>query len=409
MNPHNKQYIALSSLFILFCLVIQPIKGHDYDMYCWLEWTKYIQQNSLGNAYANGSIDYPPLYLYFLNFFGSCIGSPEGIQNKIHLLKSITMVFHLLTGYFLMIWIKRQNQSWDNALHNTLFYIFNICILYNGIIWGQVDIIMTFFIFLSCYFCFQKKTTHSLIFFILAINFKIQSIIFLPIIGLMLLPVIIDSFSIKNILKWIFIPVIVQLLILLPFILSGTIGNLLDVIKNSFGKYPFVSMNAYNFWHLTVPGDLMTIQDSTKFSVFTYKQWGLLLFFTTSFFALFPLMKQSYLSIKNRTHFSYPLSKFLIVCSLIPLLFFYFNTQMHERYCHPAFAFLIAYSLYSKKYILSIIGGLAYLLNLEGVLHFMQLPNYGTAIFNKKIISVLFAIIIFLMYIALFKPKKKLM
>jgi hypothetical protein len=167
-------------------------------------------------------------------------------------------------------------------------------------------------------------------------------------------------------------------------------------------------MNAYNFWHLTVPGDLMTIQDSTKFSIFTYKQWGLLLFFTTSFFALFPLMKQSYLSIKNRTYFSYPLSKFLLVCSLIPLLFFYFNTQMHERYCHPAFAFLIAYSLYSKKYILSIIGGLTYLLNLEGVLHFMQLPNYGTAIFNKKIISVLFAIIVFLMYIALFKPKKKL-
>ena len=152
-------------------------------------------------------------------------------------------------------------------------------------------------------------------------------------------------------------------------------------------------------------GNLMQILDSHTFLGISYKSWSLFMFFTTSGIALLPLAKLGYLSIVNRTELNVPLDKILIVCTIIPLLFFYFNTQMHERYTHPAFIFLIAYSLRKKKPLIAIVGCLAYFLNLEDVLRFMKLDNYGTLIFNRDFISSLYLITIIWLFSDLFNFK----
>ncbi len=406
MSKFIKKYIPLCILLFTFCFVIMPHDGNNWDINCWKQWAEYIFENGLGNVY-NSNTDYLPLFHYVLKIFGVFQGSIEKIGSNIHYLKSITLLFHFLTGFFLISLIKKKGSSPDNMIVYVLFYLLNIAILYNTVVWGQVDAILTCLSFIACYFSFKKNVLLSLVFIVLAINFKLQAIIFLPVVGLMLFPVIISTFSIKKVLKWIFIPFLLQIIILLPFILSGTLDNLWSVVTGSVGKWPVVSMNAYNIWDFILSGDLYTMPDNKTFIGISYKQWGLLMFFVTSGIALFPLLKSGYLSIKRKIDFNFPIEKFLLLCGIIPLLFFYFNTQMHERYIHPALVFLIAYSLYTKKPFVLIIGCCAYLLNLEGVLKFMHIHNYGTLIFNRDFISSLYLLTIVWLYIELFEIKFK--
>ena len=397
-----KKYFAFCVLFFIFCIVSLPQQGHSWDINCFKDWTKYIFNHGLHNVYKSGT-DYLPLYHYILTIFGLFQGSIENIEVNIHYLKVITLFFHFVTGYFLILLIKKNDWSSDKMIVYVQLYLLNITILYNTIIWGQVDAILTCLVFITCYFSFKQNILLTLIFLVLSINFKLQAIIFLPIVGLILLPVIVSTFSVKKLATWIFTPLLIQIFIISPFILSGTYFKLWEVVSGSIGKFPVVSMNAYNLWDFLLSGDLMQIPDNNTFIGISYKRWGLLMFFTTSALALFPLLKSVYFSIKTRINFSFPIEKFLLICGIIPLLFFYFNTQMHERYSHPAMAFLIAFSLYTKKPFVSIIGCCAYFLNMEGVLKFIKLHNYGTLIFNRDFISSLYLITIIYIYFQLFE------
>jgi hypothetical protein len=219
----------------------------------------------------------------------------------------------------------------------------------------------------------------------------------------MLLPVMVKQFSLRKLLTWITIPAALQVLIVMPFLLAGDIERVWNVVKDSVDKYPVVSMNAYNFWHWVTKGNQMEIRDNIRFLGITYKSWGMLMFYVTSFFALFPLFRSviSQLFCKEKQHIT--IDKMLIIASLIPMLFFFFNTQMHERYIHPAILFLAVYALMSKRYFPYIFGSIAYFLNLEGVLRYMQLKNYETAIFHPAIIAFLFFVCMVYLFFQLYK------
>ena len=137
----------------------------------------------------------------------------------------------------------------------------------------------------------------------------------------------------------------------------------------------------------------------------TYNKIGLILFLITFSIALFPLIKTVFKSIKTTLPLAISIEKLLITGALIPLLFFYFNTQMHERYSHPAFIFLITYCILEKKLFIGLIASLAYFLNLEDVLHYFQLSHYGTLIFSSKFVSFLYLISIILLFNELFEDR----
>ena len=61
----------------------------------------------------------------------------------------------------------------------------------------------------------------------------------------------------------------------------------------------------------------------------------------------------------------------LLSLGLIPLAFCFFNTQMHERYWHPALLLLGAHAILTRRYVLFGVFSLAYYLNVEGSLHYL--------------------------------------
>lgn len=402
MNAFYRKYALLCLFFFGLFLVIAPRPGFMSDIYCWSRWASYIFEHGLGNVYHSDT-DYLPLYHYILKLYGSCQGSIEHIHQNIYYLKFITLPFHFVTGLFLALLIKKEQETWDQTILNVLFYVLNIAVLYNSIIWGQIDAMVTSLIFIACFFAYRKEVLGALCFMIVALNLKLQAIIFIPVIGLLVLPVMIQQYTVRRLLQWLLIPLTIQCLIISPFLYAGTFGSLWGVVTGSVGKFPVVSMNAYNLWDFLLDGNLITMQDSQQYWGLTYRNWGLLFFFVSSGIALLPLLQAVYQTIFKQKDFNFPLEQLLLIAGIIPLLFFFLNTQMHERYSHPALVFVIAYAIHQAKPTIAILVSVAYLLNMEGVMKFLELPNYATLIFDRDFIALLYLLSIILLYAALFQ------
>ncbi|MEO1626790.1 MAG: hypothetical protein AAFV25_16675, partial [Bacteroidota bacterium] len=256
----------------------------------------------------------------------------------------------------------------------------------------QVDSIHTFFVLCSVFFILKNKPIISTLFFVLALNTKLQAIVFAPLVGLLFLA---NVESVKTIGKMIFAGVFLQLIILIPFLFSGTVDELWGVVIGASSKHPFISLNAFNLWYLLHESDHgITTDDVTLWGI-AYKQWGLFLFFSSSFFTLLPLLIRVWRQrIQGLVYRSDLTSMSLLIGGLLSILFFWFNTQMHERYAHPAILFFFLYGLQTKHYSLYILSSLAYLLNMEAVLRFFRLNNYDTLLFNEQFIACLYLLIL---------------
>jgi Predicted integral membrane protein len=401
----NSTIIYLFGLLFLTYVILASKAGFGSDVWYWNYWTKYIFENGLKNAYKSGT-DYLPLYQYILFLFGKFQGSIENIERNIYCVKIITLAFDFLSGFYLakLLYVKYDKYQ---GLFYSLFFFFNIAYFYNTLIWNQVDGIMTCFIFLAIYFAIKEKIFFSLLFTLLSINFKLQAIIFIPVVGLLLLPSMVTQFSYKRLSIWLLTLMLLQILIVLPFLLNGDISRMWKVITDSFGKYPVVSMNAFNFWYLILKGNLREVSDSIKFMGISYKNWGLFMFFVTSFIALFPMLGKVFYRFFFNKNKKLSIEQVLIIASIIPMLFFFFNTEMHERYLHPTVLFVAGYALLSKKYFPYALVSIAYFLNLEAVQRFLQLKSYGTLIFHPSFIAFLYLICLIYLFFQLFNTKKE--
>jgi hypothetical protein len=205
------------------------------------------------------------------------------------------------------------------------------------------------------------------------------------------------DYKITDYMKLLGVCLLTVLLIIFPFL--NFYERMALAITNSVDRYPVISMNAFNMWHLFFwkKIDLTHMKDTIFFLNLSYKNWGLLLFFISSGIALLPMTIAIYKKLFLRKTISVDIAHILLVGALIPLLFFFFNTQMHERYSHPAFLFIIAYSFLRERYFLYIIFSMAYFLNLEKALRAFDL-HYGSFIFGNRFIAGLYLITIIVLF-----------
>jgi Gpi18-like mannosyltransferase len=253
----------------------------------------------------------------------------------------------------------------------------NVALLHNTVIWRQVDSVFSFFLVLSIYFLVSKKVFLSVLSFLFAVNMKAQSMIFLPILLLGCWQVMADErVSLRfvtrasaKIFAQVGLVCIVQFLLLLPFILEGTLASVLKAFTQSVDFYPVISANAHNFWMLVLGQERMWTSDAQQYLWFTYKQWGLLLFSLTCSLSLFPLTKYVYKKYAFSLRRKWEL--YVGTVALCFSSFFLFNTQMHERYMHPALVFALLFALISGKrwaMLWMVLCSMSYALNLEAVL-----------------------------------------
>jgi len=389
MDKHLKTNILIQTILFFFLVVcLLPQKGyHPDDMGYWRWWALFIHENGLGRIYEIQA-NYQPVYLYAIALFDWIQGTGENISNNMPYIRIFPLLFDILPVFILLFF--RRFRELASGWH--WFLLLNVAYLYNSVIWGQVDSVHTSLSLLALLLAFKRPVWSGLV-FLLAFNAKIQAIIFLP---LLLMIWLFSIKSWKQVLSLGFVVLFSEALILMPFILGGTFPEYIKMVKGAVGFYPSISMNAFNFWDLVLSDEVIAnAKDHETFFVLSYKTTGLLLFFLFSGIVLLPVLVKSVAALVKRQVDERMMEITCLAAGLVAIVFFFFNTQMHERYSHPAMLLFFFYGVFSKNFLLYIITSVAYFLNLEKVLQFFHI-SYHTLIFEREFIASLFALVLVL-------------
>lgn len=398
-------WFLLLFLFLFLRMGLAGLTGYAWDNHLWAEWASHIRVHGLQQAYVGSGTDYPPLYQYFLWLFGKLNGDPVLIEKRIYYLRIFTLVFEFFSLWLVADMTGRRRHFLDVCVLSVL----NVAFFYNTVIWGQVDGLLAALVIAAIYGAWKKYYVLSAVFLVLSISFKIQGIIFLP------LWLLLWTHGLRFERKWwlkaglaLLVAGLLQYLVVWPFTRSPeSIVALKDAVFGSVGRYPFVTLNAYNMWYWLIPGNPRFYYDgqAVLFGL-TRKQWGLLLFFATSLMALWPLLREWLAAFRGKNMYQ-PLSaeKIFVGGALVALLFFFVNTQMHERYSHPAFIFLLALALQTNDFKPYLLFSLAYFLNLEGVLQWFNIKNHFALPFSPGLVAGLFLLLIGMLFYRLYRPK----
>ena len=373
-NSLTKARIELLLLFILY-LFILPRVYMDYDMGFWRQWALQIHQHGLANAY-NSSINYFPVYIYGLYIYDLLQGTEANIIHNINSIKILFVCFDFLP--LVVLCAFRQKLLAFKIPH--LFLLLNVAYVFNSMVWGQIDSIYTNLAFLAIITGILYPVG-GLLLYVLALNTKQQAIEFLPIMAIVLF------FSIRN-LKTVAIAltcaVALQLALLLPFISTGGAGKLSQIAMNTVGLYHNLSISAFNIWYIIARGNPYFINDTDTYILLSYRTIGLMLFGIAALLVLIPLFKRVLLLRKSNLSFDEQSYKLLFLgTGLLCLFFFYFNTQMHERYAMPIIIFFFFYGVASKNYKLYILASIPFILSLDKAFTF---PDGYLPIVHYKII-----------------------
>ena len=395
LNLHTiktKYQVDLAEILIFFFTVLffLPKTGLDGDIYCWISWSTFFTSAPFTRVYSSGYINYPPFFLYFLKFFSMIFGSEAAIKTNINWLKIVAFIFDLLPLVVLFRFFRNSTYlSWVKYL-----LLFNVGYLYNSLYWGQVDSIHNAFIAMACLFMYRRPLLAASL-LVFALNSKLQTISILPVFAIAFIPYIrSDKF---NLLRLVAAGIVTQAILLSPFLLYGGLREFAKMAVGSVGYYPVLSMNAFNFWYLFIPGDLGMVSNQLPFMGITYQTWGVILFFGAAVLAIFPLFTLSLTKANNQLKDQNSIAFLAITTGLTILVFFYFNTEMHERYSHGAMVLFFVYGVFTRKMDLFLLLSVVYLLSLDVILKALNL-DYTAFYFRPIFLSIFYLAVIILAF-----------
>ncbi len=352
----------------------------DYDMGFWREWALIIHRHGLANTY-NSSINYFPVYVYGLYFYDLLQVTEANIISNINNIKILFVCFDFLP-IIVLCGFRQKILSFKIPY---LFLLLNIAYVFNSMVWGQIDSIYTNLAFLAIITSVFYPVTGILL-YLLALNTKQQAIEFLPIMAIVLL------FSLrkfKTILVAIAGVICLQFLLLLPFISYGGVGKLLNIAAHTVGLYDKLSICAFNIWYLITKSNPYYVRDTDVYFLHSYKTIGLMMFAISGVAVLTPLAKRIWALRKNKLPFDeFTYQLLFLSTGMLCLYFFYFNSQMHERYAHPIIIFFFFYGVVSKNYKLYILASIPYFLSLDKCFpEYLPVVHYKI-IYASKILAI---------------------
>ncbi|MFI5241003.1 MAG: glycosyltransferase family 39 protein, partial [Microgenomates group bacterium] len=211
---------AVVGVFIIR-FVLSFLPSFQVDMGTWIAWAGRLSTGGLSHFYSDATwTQYTPGFLYWLWFVGK-IGwfSPLAIKIPV-------IIFDILTGFLIWKLIGKVNLKFAN--YSFFLYVLNPLVIFDGSVWGQIDGILTFFVFLSAYLLIEKKNTYlSWVLAGLAFLVKPQAIAVLPFLGLITLL----NFGWKKLIPSVIAGVTTVILGSVLFFPDNPIFGLFDLVK----------------------------------------------------------------------------------------------------------------------------------------------------------------------------------
>ena len=351
LRRHENRLILIIGITLALILrfALFGYESADYKEFL-SNWYDFIAQHGF-EAFGHDFANYNPPYLYLI----AIVVHLFPFLPKIVAIKSISVVFDLLLGWFVYKVINPKYPESICAVFGYLTVLFAPTVFLNSSCWGQADSIYTAFLVACLYWICTGRQWLAIGSFGFALAIKAQAVFFVPFLFALLL---------KRQLSWkpfLVVPFIYLLTLVPAWIAGRSFSDLLFIYIRQSNTYHELSKHAPNFY--------IWFPDSAY--AFLYPA-GMVLGLSVAFLIIAGLMKSSRVFDRDlivQTSFLFALS--------IP----YFLPKMHERYFYPADVLAIVYAFYFPKYfyvpvvviLCSFLSYLPYLFKVEVPLNLVSL------------------------------------
>lgn len=297
----------------------------DYDIFLsgWIySYSQMGLKEGLGTYIAS---DYSPPYLYILLAISRLDSYPWQ-----YAVKAASMAFEVLMAYALMKLTGLKHKGEGTLLMTFHLALILPTVVFNGAYWGQCDVIYTSLCLMALYMGLTKRSARSMIFFGMALSFKLQTVFFLPV----MLPL------------WLRKDIKLRHLVLIPAGYMGmmapalwggkSLHHVLTVYLQQAGTYNFMTVNAPN-WYQFLPD----LDRKVLYNMFSPMAMALGFAFMMGVCALVCAYRKRLTT-----------DSVLLACVLMLSGIPFFLPKMHERYTFGADVLSLVLAVYNPKRIL---------------------------------------------------------
>jgi hypothetical protein len=334
----------MSNLLLLFW-------DSNGDLGFWQNWIKQL----INNGYHKFQGDYPPIFVHWLYIAGqiySQLDMPVEINIFIKYITQIPVVLSHLMLIGIVFQLVKKNATSTVHFHAALLLTaLNPAILFNGPIWGQIDVLPLISIVTALLAGVSTRyKIYTFPLYTLGLLTKFQMIAFAPVFGILFFT------DYKTHLKSIFLCIAVFILVFLPSIVAE---NFLTGLKRAYIDVLHVgatTMGASNIWILltgnAAPDTIILFgidSNNPLAPLFKAKTFGMVAFSLVCLAVFIQgiknLFNKKYIS--NPTALPGDILFYAMICSVA---FFTLLPAMHERYLLPAVIIsLVYFSINSGK------------------------------------------------------------
>ncbi len=375
--------ITLAALAAIKIALLPFFPGFGPDVASYQSWA--LQTATLGPAhtYQQGYfLDYPPGYLYGLWVAGLLAKLVNASGDTLRVIaESPAIVADLFLSIAMFAFVRSTSRA-TLAFAAMLMVALNPAFLFDTVVWGQSDSVLTFTMLLSIVALLDSQ--YDLCWALAAISVLIKPQ------GLMLVPVLGWWTMLEtDFRRWIrcgVVAIVVFLVGIAPFQIGHPWNWILDLYTSTAAYYHETSVNAFNLMALI--GGLRQPDDDGIAGI-SYFAMGMSLLVPLYGFIAWVLWRK-----RSR--------KTLVYAAFIAIFgFFMVAPRMHERYLYPALVFSIPLALESTA-MLALFGvlSLTCLFNLAYILHTLQTTVFlnsrdGLAMAASAINVVLFGLAVY--------------
>ena len=332
--------LLFASAFVVRLILAAMYKGHLTDMSCWSGWATAMAEHGPIHFYDSMDFaDYPPGYMLILWPIGILLknfGVPSNPALYSIILKLPIFIFDMLAGIVIYKYAVKKNFVSPLFLAGAL--LFNPAVLFSSAIWGQVDMVLCFFVIGMIIAFYEGKLTLASLAFVGGLLIKPQMFLFGPVFiigyiyyfkGRTLKSVMHDTLVAAS------IAIATFLAIFIPFIVTkGDPLWILELYFSTMGSYAYGSVNAINL--ISLLGGLWA-PDTDLFMGVSYKTIG-------SWLIILSIAYTFFLAIRDKSRKNFSLYAGLMILSIFTV-----GHHMHERYIFPALICMFVSYMYVPK------------------------------------------------------------
>ena len=345
--------IVLAGLAVVKLAVMPYFPGFGPDVGDYQAWGSQIATFGPAHTYQQGFfLDYPPGYLYALWVVGvlaHAIGATGDFYRVIMLSPAIVADFALSILVFAFV---RRSKRPEWAFIAMLLVALNPALLFDTVVWGQSDSVMTFVTLLSIVAILGDQYEIAWGLAAIAVLVKPQGLMMLPVLGIW-------TMLETPFLTWIWsgvVAILVAIIGVAPFYLGQKEWLwIFKLYSSTAAYYHETSVNAFNL--IALLGGLRQADSNTLAGIS---------FFAIGMFLLVPLYGfVAWILWRGRTPTRLLFASFIAIFG-----FFMVAPRMHERYMYPAIALAVPLALEAPEMLtVFVIISITCLINLAYILH----------------------------------------